>query len=265
MKAKIKGETDQPGSSIETGGGCRGPQKFQIDYASCPPQKTREGFGIADEYQYDINHFLNSAPSSPLVGNDSVSPLPDQASLNEGLTDADHGRSIGELPSITPPSFLYSPTGGNASRSLGQAGEYLVMADLIFSGYQPIEAPAGASYDIAVLVDDFIVKMQVKTTALESNMRGSSCNGYQFKVARKAKVNGKRKHVRYTAKEMNLIALVGLDDREIAYFPYFGESTPWTYNLQSRKSEIRPRKNSNYFDQHPFSVALSQLIEKKSA
>lgn len=100
----------------------------------------------------------------------------------------------------------------------GKAAEHLVCADLLLSGYRAFLSDESLAYDVLVDVAGRIVRVQVKSTrrAKNANARGKNPNRvYVFNVRRRG--NGGRN--RLTDAHCDLVALVALDTRQVAYLP----------------------------------------------
>lgn len=98
----------------------------------------------------------------------------------------------------------------------GRAGEHLVMADLLLNGWVAYPTSQGVPYDIAVDIGDRVIRVQVKSTRMpktpESLNRGTPL--YVFHTRRA----GKKGRRRYTTDDFDVLALVALDRRLIAYY-----------------------------------------------
>lgn len=104
---------------------------------------------------------------------------------------------------------------------LGTAGEHLVCADLLMQGYRASRSSRGLPYDIVLDVEGRLLRVAVKATlaAKERPSRMGSRPCYQFNITRsRSFVGGKNGARRYTSTEADLIALVALDVRLVAYF-----------------------------------------------
>ena len=103
----------------------------------------------------------------------------------------------------------------SAEMEIGRAGEYLVMADLLLNGWVAYPTSQGVPYDIAVDIGDRVLRVQVKATKMPktpaSLNRGTPL--YVFHTRRAGK-GGRR---RYSAEDFDVLALVALDRRLIAY------------------------------------------------
>ena len=99
---------------------------------------------------------------------------------------------------------------------IGKAGEYLALADLLLNGWVAYPTSQGVPYDVAVDIGERVIRVQVKSTLLPKS--GSSMNRgtplYIFSVRRAGK-SGKR---RYGSDDFDILALVALDRRLIAYY-----------------------------------------------
>lgn len=104
----------------------------------------------------------------------------------------------------------------SAEMEVGRAGEYLVMADLLLNGWVAYPTSQGVPYAIAVDIGDRGIRVQVKATKMPktpaSLNRGSPL--YVFHTRRAGK-GGRR---RYNADDFDVLALVALDRRLIAYY-----------------------------------------------
>ena len=104
----------------------------------------------------------------------------------------------------------------SAEMEVGRAGEYLVMADLLLNGWVAYPTSQGVPYDIAVDIGQRVVRIQVKSTKMpktpDSLNRGSPL--YVFHTRRAGK-GGRR---RYGNDDFDVLALVALDRRLIAYY-----------------------------------------------
>jgi hypothetical protein len=104
----------------------------------------------------------------------------------------------------------------SAEMEIGRAGEYLVMADLLLNGWVAYPTSQGVPYDIAVDIGDRVLRVQVKSTKMPktpaSLNRGTPL--YVFHTRRAGK-GGRR---RYSAEDFDVLALVALDRRLIAYY-----------------------------------------------
>jgi hypothetical protein len=99
----------------------------------------------------------------------------------------------------------------------GTAAEHLVCADLLLAGYRAFLADQNCPYDVAVDVAGRLIRIQVKATRRQRAIpqRASHIPAYMWHVRRAGK-GGRRV---YAADDFDMLALVALDVRRIAYAP----------------------------------------------
>jgi len=105
-----------------------------------------------------------------------------------------------------------------AAIELGKAAEHLVCADVILSGYRCYLSDQGLPYDVVVDVDSRLIRIQVKAVCFPRDMTSAiraPRHGYTFSIRRR----GKNGQSRLTDQDCDLVALVALDIRQIAYMP----------------------------------------------
>jgi hypothetical protein len=98
---------------------------------------------------------------------------------------------------------------------LGTAAEYLVCADLLLAGFCAFRADQAAAYDVAVDLGDRLIRVQVKGTSKARQYpqrKQRHVLGYTWPIR-----HGKRGARAYAAGSYDVIALVALDIRRIAY------------------------------------------------
>ena len=116
---------------------------------------------------------------------------------------------------------------------IGKAGEYLVCADLILKGFTAYPSEQGLPYDVVLDIDGKLIKVQVKTTETYRSIpqRNTDSRAYIFNVKRKGKNGNKR----YGNDEVDLFALVCLNNKAVGYIK--NTDMPDTLNL--RVDELR--------------------------
>jgi hypothetical protein len=139
----------------------------------------------------------------------------------------------------------------------GKAAEYLVVADLILSGRRAYLTDQGLPYDVILDDDGILFRIQVKASRDPRPVpqRAAFTPGYIFHVKRAGKA-GRR---RYQGNEFDLLALVALDRRIIAYLPFADASAQC---LILRPPGYRPAGNATRLeniDQLPVENALAKL------
>lgn len=95
---------------------------------------------------------------------------------------------------------------------LGKAAEHLVVADLLLSGYQAFLSDAGSPFDIVLSFDNRLFRIQVKATKKARSYTRAK-NIYRFQMR-----HGTKMDRRISPEQIDIIALVALDSRTIAYF-----------------------------------------------
>ena len=101
---------------------------------------------------------------------------------------------------------------------LGKAAEHLVVADLILSGYRAYLTEQGLPYDVVVDHEGNLYRVQVKASRRAKRMpqRAMVTPGYLYNVRRAGKA-GRRQ---YADDEFDIVALVAMDVRIVAYLPF---------------------------------------------
>lgn len=114
--------------------------------------------------------------------------------------------------------------------TIGRAGEYLVLADLMLKEVKAYDTAQGIDYDVVADTPKGIIRLQVKTTQKMRVLKESSHPIYFFHIKRAGK-NGVRF---YSMNDFDAFALVALDRREV-YYLKFDE------NIKSNSICIRDR------------------------
>lgn len=98
---------------------------------------------------------------------------------------------------------------------IGKAGEYLVCADLILKGHIAYPSEQGLPYDVICDYEGRLIKIQVKATrgVRPVPQRAKYTPAYLFHIKR----CGKRGAREYKNSDFDVMALVALDTRKIAY------------------------------------------------
>lgn len=137
----------------------------------------------------------------------------------------------------------------------GAAGEHLVCADLLMQGYRAFLADQNCPYDVAVDIGGRLVRLQVKSTrgARAIPQRVGHFPAYMWNVRRAGK-GGRRV---YGTAEFDLLALVALDCRKVAYLPPSAQKQ--TVHIRTHDDATCPKhggKTGKTFQQFPFALAL---------
>ena len=98
---------------------------------------------------------------------------------------------------------------------IGKAGEYLVCADLILKGHVAYLSEQGLPYDVVCDYNGRLIKIQVKATRKVRPIpqRAKYTPAYLFHIKRCGKGGLKQ----YDACDFDVMALVALDTKKIAY------------------------------------------------
>lgn len=147
---------------------------------------------------------------------------------------------------------------------IGKAAEHLVCADLILLGYRAFLADQGLPYDVIVDYNGRLMRVQVKSTLyarpLPQRKRHPGAIGYLFYPRRR----GHKARVK-ASNEFDLLALVAIDIRQVAYMP-LNKNTHQCIFL--RPPGVIPKKYGGTLirniDQYPFDRALEELDANSS-
>lgn len=141
----------------------------------------------------------------------------------------------------------------------GSGGEYLVMADLILSGYRVTQAHSGSAYDLLVELDGpRFIRIQVKSTGSETTTRpGTKKLFYRWELRRGNNRNTPR---HYANSEYEIVALVATDIREIAYIPKT-QIPISNIKLRSPSADMDPQCVRGRINDYPFSQALAEVLK----
>lgn len=150
----------------------------------------------------------------------------------------------------------------SAAMEMGRAGEHLVMADLLLNGWVAYPTAQGVPYDVAVDTGEHVIRVQVKSTKMPktpaSLNRGTPL--YVFNNRRAGK-GGRR---RYGADDFDVLALVALDRRLVAYYAWadclndcIAIRVP---GLRYGEGGVKCR----YFDEAKFEFALASVLQHRN-
>lgn len=97
---------------------------------------------------------------------------------------------------------------------MGQAGEYLVAAEIIALGHICLTTPPKVKYDLVADVNDTLIKIQVKTINLPRKASKTGKLVYEFSLKK-----DRKKSSIYKKEDIDGFALVAFQQRQIAYVP----------------------------------------------
>jgi hypothetical protein len=142
---------------------------------------------------------------------------------------------------------------------LGKAAEHMVVADLILSGYRAYLTEQGLPYDVVVDHEGNLYRVQVKASRCAKRMpqRAIHTPGYLYNVRRAGK-GGRRK---YADDEFDIVALVAMDVRIVAYLPFKGLQTIWLRPPGHRGSARTERTHT--IDQFPIETVMAVLTGRR--
>jgi PD-(D/E)XK endonuclease len=134
--------------------------------------------------------------------------------------------------------------------AVGTAAEHLVCADLLLAGYRAFLADQNCPYDVAVDVAGRLVRIQVKATRCQRAIpqKATHIPAYMWHVRRAGKAGTRA----YSSADFDLLALVAIDIKAIAYLP--PSHTKQTIH-------IRPpgAAGGKQFQHYPFLSALGEI------
>jgi len=139
---------------------------------------------------------------------------------------------------------------------IGKAAEHLVCADLIIQGYRAFLSDQGLPYDAVVDINGRLIRLQIKAACFPRNVNAAGKNeriAYNFSVRRR----GKEGQSRLTNSDCDIVALVALDIKTIAYFPIGVCASTVQLPPPGYISNVRSDYGWESIDQFPFASALS--------
>lgn len=102
---------------------------------------------------------------------------------------------------------------------IGKAAEHLVCADLILQGHTAFLSDQGLPFDVLAMFGGRLIRVQVKATQTAKNVNAQGRNArlaYSWHIRRRGR-SGKGSRLDET--HCDVVALVALDTRQIAYLP----------------------------------------------
>jgi hypothetical protein len=127
--------------------------------------------------------------------------------------------------------------------SIGAAGEHITCADLLLNGYRAFQAGEGLPYDLVVEHRAKLIRVTVKSTLKPRPRPGrpNSADCYQYQIGqRKRDHTGKTSARAYTAELVDIVAVVALDMRWVAYL-WIGDC-PTILHLEAPHGQARSSK-----------------------
>lgn len=145
---------------------------------------------------------------------------------------------------------------------LGKAAEHIVCADLILSGYRAYLTDQGLPYDVVVDMGGKLLRVQVKGTTGLRNVpqRVADTPRYMWHVRRAGKGAARR----IGNDEFEILALVALDIRKVAYLP-ITDRVRQTVHLKPPGALSTDRQQAQAInkciDQYSFADAASEILQ----
>lgn len=141
---------------------------------------------------------------------------------------------------------------------VGNAAEHIVCADLILQGYRAFLADHGSPYDVIADMGDRLLRVQVKGCLQPRNCAAGDRDEqvrYSWNIRR-----GRHGNQKFTAENCDVIALVALDIRAVAYVPI----TRSRLTIQLLPCGVEPKTYKNRVfgssvDSYPLHTALEGL------
>lgn len=134
--------------------------------------------------------------------------------------------------------------------AVGIAAEHLVCAELLLLGYRAFMSDQNCPYDVAVELGGRLIRIQVKATREVRPLAQyrTAVSAYQWHIRRTGH-GGVRV---YGPDEFDLLALVALDIKRVAYLPP---------SEHKQTAHIRPPGGGGkQFEDYPFHAALKGLF-----
>lgn len=141
----------------------------------------------------------------------------------------------------------------------GLAGEHLVCAELLMMGHRAFLSEQNCPYDVAVDIGGRLVRIQVKATREPRAIpqRVNYRAGYLWHVRRA----GKKGQRTYAKNDFDMLALVALDCKRIAYMP--PSKVRQTVQIRAHDDPSAPThggKTGKTFVMFPFESALREVL-----
>jgi len=150
---------------------------------------------------------------------------------------------------------------------IGRAAEHIVVADLILQGIRAFLTDQGFPYDVVAECNGRLLRLQVKATQQPKNVNSQGRNpriAYSWSVRRRGKHG---KGTRLSSEHCDIVALVALDTRLVAYMPIATASQ--TIQLLPPGAELKTRNGKRGWAASiagfPFSKAIEDAPDYGSA
>lgn len=144
--------------------------------------------------------------------------------------------------------------------SIGRAGQYLVLADLLLKGVETFGTGEGTNYDVVADDNGKLIRIQVKTTQQPRILRTHANPIYFYHLKRTGK-NGSRF---YKVGDFDAFALVALDIRQVFYLPFDENIKANSLCIRDRNIEYKAqamggKKNGLYYQDLTWEALCQKL------
>jgi len=140
---------------------------------------------------------------------------------------------------------------------MGQAGEYLVAAEITARGHVCLTTPPKVKYDLVADVNDNLIKIQVKTINLPRKASKTQKLVYEFSLKK-----NRNKSSIYEKEDIDGFALVAFNQRQIAFIP-LGDKT--SINFRVHGVAYSQQAQAKYMDDplYSFESFVEQILKRK--
>jgi len=128
---------------------------------------------------------------------------------------------------------------------MGQAGEFLVAAEITALGYVCLTTPPKVKYDLVADVNDKLIKIQVKTINLPRKASKTGKLVYEFSLKK-----NRQRGSEYEAEDIDGFALVAFNQRQIAFVPLADKTS---INFRVHGVSYGQQTKAKYMDDPAFS------------
>ncbi len=140
---------------------------------------------------------------------------------------------------------------------MGQAGEFLVAAEITALGHVCLTTPPKVKYDLVADVNDRLIKIQVKTINLPRKASKTGKLVYEFSLKK-----NRSKDSSYEKEDIDGFALVAFNQRQIAYVPLTGKTS---MNFRVHGVAYSQQAQAKYMDDpaYSFESFVENLIKNR--
>lgn len=140
---------------------------------------------------------------------------------------------------------------------MGQAGEYLVAAEITALGHVCLTTPPKVKYDLVADVDDRLIKIQVKTVRLPRKASKTGKLVYEFSLKK-----NRKKDSSYAKDEIDGFALVAFNQRQIAFVL---PSDKTSINFRVHGVSYGQQATAKYMDdpEYSFESFVEQILKRR--